>query len=272
MILADYHMHSSNSGDSETPMEEMILSSIDKGLQEICFTEHMDMDFPLLPGLPPDPFLLDVEAYKKELTYYKDKYADKIKIKFGIEIGMQRQVARDNSDLVRFGDFDFVIASLHLLDHNDPYYGEFWSGKKVSDVLTHYFEETLENIKLFPDFDVLGHLDYIARYVPEGDHTYSYERFKDIIDEILKYLADHDKGLDLNSKALKSFSYGNSNPSPEAIARFHELGGRIITFGSDAHTPEGVASAFDQMREIALKAGFTEYYTFEKRVPTPHSL
>jgi histidinol-phosphatase (PHP family) len=272
MITADYHMHSSNSGDSETPMEEMILSSIEKGLEEICFTEHMDMDFPLLPGLPPDPFLLDVEAYKKELTYYKEKYADKIKIKFGIEIGMQIQVARDNSDLVRSGDFDFVIASLHLLDHNDPYYGEFWSGKKVSDVLTHYFEETLENIRLFPDFDVLGHLDYIARYVPEGDHTYSYERFKDIIDEILKYLADHGKGLDLNSKALKSFSYGNSNPSPEAIARFHELGGRIITFGSDAHTPEGVASAFDQMREIALKAGFTEYYTFEKRVPTPHSL
>ena len=272
MITADYHMHSSNSGDSETPMEEMILSSIDKGLQEICFTEHMDMDFPLLPGLPPDPFLLDMEAYKRELTYYKKKYADKITIRFGIEIGMQRQVAKENSALTKAHDFDFIIASQHLLDHNDPYYGEFWSGKKVSDVLTHYFEETLENIKLFPDFDVLGHLDYIARYVPEGDHTYSYERFNDIIDEILKYLADHDKGLDLNSKALKSFSYGNSNPSPEAIARFHELGGRIITFGSDAHTPEGVASAFDQMREIALKAGFSEYYTFEKRVPTPHSL
>ena len=106
MILADYHMHSSNSGDSKAPMESMIQSAIDKGLKEICFTEHMDMDFPRLPELPPDPFLLDVEAYKKEFLINKEKYSDKITLKFGIEIGMQPQIVAENTALAAKHDFD----------------------------------------------------------------------------------------------------------------------------------------------------------------------
>ena len=134
------------------------------------------------------------------------------------------------------------------------------------------FEQTLDNIKLFTDFDVLGHLDYVSRYAPKGDTTYSYERFADQIDEILLYLIKNDKGLDFNSKLLGNDISLLPNPVPEVLKRYKELGGRIITIGSDAHTPGKVACGFEKMCKIAKSCGFDEYYTYKKRIPTPHAL
>jgi histidinol-phosphatase (PHP family) len=269
---ADYHMHTHNSGDSKAPMGDMVRNAIGKGLKEICFTEHMDLDYPDFPDLPPEKFNLNIPAYREELLKYKERYKDKITVKFGIEVGMQPQVNDENLRIVKENGFDFVIASVHLVDKRDPFYGDFWTHCSVEDTFKRYFEITLENIKHFTDFDVLGHLDYIARYVPDGDTTYSYERFKDQIDEILLYLAQNGKGLDFNSKVLSRDNTLFPNPCPAALKRFKELGGEIITFGSDAHRPEAIAYEFEKMRQIALECGFTHYYTFEHRVPTAHNL
>ncbi len=272
MLPADFHMHTHHSGDSEAPMKDMIEACIKKGLKEICFTDHLDLDYPEYEDLPLGTFNLDVDAYREEYLKYKEEYNDKIKIGFGVEVGMQPQVADANSSFVRSNNFDFVIASIHLVDKRDPFYKGFWEPDTVENIFKRYFEITLDNIKLFNDFDVLGHLDYIARYVPEGDTTYSYERFSEQIDEILLYLIKNDKGLDFNSKVLGYSDTLLPNPCPAALKRYHDLGGKIITFGSDAHGPAKVAAGFEKSREIALSCGFTEYYTFEKRIPTSHKL
>ncbi|WP_034446476.1 histidinol-phosphatase HisJ family protein [Butyrivibrio sp. AE2032] len=271
-ITSDFHMHSNHSGDSSTPMEDMIKSAIDKGLSEICFTEHLDLDYPDTPDLPPEPFTLDVPSYKKELFSLKDKYKDKITLRFGIEIGMQAQVTKENLAIAKSDSFDFIIASQHLVDRRDPFYPDFWAPDTVENIFNRFFDQTLENIKLFSEFDVLGHLDYISRYVPEGDTTYSYERFADKIDPILEYLIANDKGLDVNSKVLAYSDILPPNPCPEALKRYKELGGALITFGSDAHTPDKIGCCFDTIRQIALDSGFTEYYTFENRKPVAHKL
>ena len=271
-ILADYHMHTHNSGDSDAPMEDMIKSAINKGLKEICFTEHQDEDYPTCYDLPEFPFILDVDSYRDEFLHYKELYADKIKMHFGVEIGMQTHVADKNLDFVKKGGFDFVIASIHLVDKKDPYYPSFWDGDTPENIYKRTFEQTLDNIKLFTDFDVLGHLDYVSRYAPKGDTTYSYERFADQIDEILLYLIKNDKGLDFNSKLLGNDISLLPNPVPEVLKRYKELGGRIITIGSDAHTPGKVACGFEKMCKIAKSCGFDEYYTYKKRIPTPHAL
>ncbi len=271
-LPADYHMHSNNSGDSKAPMEAMIKSAIDKGLKEICFTEHNDLDYPEFPDLEPGTFDLDIPFYKEELFKLRDKYKDQITVKYGIEIGMQPQVAKDNMKIVSENDFDFVIASVHLVDKKDPFYGDFWGWDKIENIFKRFFDITLENLKLFTDYDVLGHLDYIARYVPNGDTTYSYARFKEQIDEILAHLAKNGKGLDFNSKVLGYSDTLLPNPCTEALKRFKELGGEIITFGSDAHRPETIGCEFAKMRQIALDCGFTHYYTFDHRKPTAHEL
>ncbi|WP_029230693.1 histidinol-phosphatase HisJ family protein [Butyrivibrio sp. VCB2006] len=271
-LPADYHLHTHNSGDSEAPMKDMVESAISKGLTEMCFTEHMDLDFPITEQVPEGLFTLDIPPYEKDLFSYREEYKDRIAIKYGIELGLQPQILADNKAIIQNHGFDFVIGSVHLLDHKDPYYySNYWSAQDEDSVIRRYFESTLENIKLFSDFDVLGHLDYIVRYTPSKGADYSYFKYKDIIDEILSLLIEMKKGLDLNTKALVS---GNENPNPgiDILKRYHELGGRIITFGSDAHVPDGVAGCFDKAKDIALKCGFDSYYTFTKRVPCANTL
>ena len=104
-------------------------------------------------------------------------------------------------------------------------------------------------------------------------HEDSYKKYSDQIDAILEYLIKQGKGLDLNSKVL---AYTDMdllpNPCPEIIKRFKDMGGEIITFGSDAHSPDRVATHFEDMVDMVKSCGFTEYYTFKKRIPTVHKL
>ena len=73
MIQADYHVHSSFSGDSKSPMEEIIRKAVDLGLKYICFTEHFDYDFPYIKPEEIGMFDLDSPnrlAYQQELLSY----------------------------------------------------------------------------------------------------------------------------------------------------------------------------------------------------------
>lgn len=272
MIKADYHMHTHHSGDSDAPMRDMIESAIEKGLSEICFTEHLDLDYPDIYDVGADAFTPDLDAYRDEVFYYRDLYKEKITIRHGIEIGMQPQVIEENRRVVKSYAFDFIIASEHLIDKEDPYYPVFWEKDSHENIYNRYFDQTYENLTLFDDYDVLGHLDYLNRYEPGPVNNYSYARYSEKIDQILKHLIDHDKGLDINGKVLASNPAGMPNPHPDVLRRFKDLGGRIITFGSDAHTPVAIASGFEKMRSLALNCGFTEYFTFENRNPHPHDL
>ena len=271
-LPADYHMHSEISGDCTAFMEQMILSSISKGIKEICFTEHLDYDYPeILPDIPKGCFEPDMPKYISLYNNLSQKYKDKITIKFGIEIGLQPQIVNKNKDFVSSYPFDFVIGSIHLCEHDDPYYPDFWKGRSVQDTLRLFFEDTLKNIEVFDNFDVLGHLDYIVRYIPDkGLYNYSPRDFDDIITKILKTLISKGKGLDLNTKALKYPNTNQPNPHSYILEKYGRLGGKIITFGSDAHIPEDTALYFDKAVAIAKKCGFNGYYTFEKREKTFH--
>jgi len=268
-ILSDYHMHSSFSGDSDCPMEKMINSAINLGLNDICFTEHMDMDYEIREDLPKDFFLLDTDRYMEKIIELKDKYKDKISVKFGVEIGMQKHLSDKNSEYINSYPFDFVIASTHLIDKKDPYYKDFYEGKSAEDVIRKYFEQTYQNLMLFDDFDVLGHLDYIVRYIP-FDFEYEPSKYMDIIDEILKIIIKKGRGLDINTKALTNDNNSITNPCKDILVRYKELGGKIITFGSDAHSSEKIANHFDIAKNIAIESGFNEYCTYQKREPAFH--
>ncbi len=269
-ITADYHMHSEHSGDSTAPMRDMIESAIQRGFTEICFTEHMDLDYPDGPDNPAGLFEIDADAYRKDFLKCKEEYEGKISLHFGIELGLQPQITRENAEFLNKYPFEFVIGSNHLCHHEDPYYPSFYEGRSYDDSVRDFFECTLENIKCFHDFDVLGHLDYIVRYIP-GTYDYNFQKFSDIIDEILKILVSENKGLDVNTKSFQS-GMNEPNPCSGILTRFHELGGRIITFGSDAHKPEHVGYDFERARQTALNAGFKSYCTFKDRKPVFHDL
>lgn len=265
-ILADFHLHSSFSGDSETPMEDIVRAAIGKGLKQICFTEHMDLDFPekFLPI--PGTFELNTDSYLYELLQIREKYRSEINVLFGVELGMQPDSARKNSIYVKEHDFDFVIASSHLVHGVDPYFPVFYEGRSEHEAYLEYFESILENIKKFQNFDVYGHLDYVVRYGPNKDENYRYEDYKDIIDEILKALLKEEKGIEINTAGLTK-GLKDVHPCTAIIKRYRELGGEVITIGSDSHVPDTVGAHFEKTAELLKDCGFKYYCVFEKRVP-----
>ena len=260
--LWDVHMHSQFSGDSDAPQEDMILTAIDAGLGGICFTDHLDMDYPDEPSL----FLLDLPNYTSSVLSLQEKYRDKFPILLGIELGLQPHLSKLHKDILSQYPFDFVIGSSHVVHGFDPYYPAFYEGRKEEDCYLEYFESILENIHAFGDFDVYGHIDYVVRYGPTKNTNYSFTKYQDILDEILKHLINRGKGIEINTGGFK-YGLGHPNPTEDIIRRYHELGGEIITIGADAHAPQHIGYDFGKVPAILKDAGFHYFTIFKNRKP-----
>ncbi len=188
-----------------------------------------------------------------------------------VELGLQPHLGDFFRSRLSGYSFDFLIGSTHLVDRADPYYPSFWEGCDVTASVRRYLETTLENICAFDGFDVYGHLDYIIRYIPSasGRKSYSLSESSDLselVDEILKLLLDKGKGLEVNTGGFRS---GLSQPNPSAgiLRRYRELGGEILTVGSDAHSPEQIASHFEETAEFIRSCGFRYITIFQNRKP-----
>jgi histidinol-phosphatase (PHP family) len=258
----DTHMHTHHSGDSEAAPLAMVQAAMAKGLDGLCFTDHYDYDYKENPEL----FLLDFDAYREEIAAVRAQYEGVFPVCWGIELGLQPHVTEENRRVTAAHPFDFVIGSSHVVHGFDPYYPQYYEGREESAAYREYFESILENLQTDADFDVYGHLDYVVRYGPHKNRDYSYVRYADVIDEILRTLITHSKGIEFNTAGFK-YGLGHPNPTEEILARYRELGGEILTIGSDAHTPEHVAYDFDRVSKILQQAGFRYYTVFHARKP-----
>lgn len=270
-ITSDYHMHSSYSGDSDSPMEEMIRRAVRSGMKQICFTEHQDFDYPPAPDMPPEFWLVNTDAYLYDLIRLKERYADQIDVRFGIELGLQPHLMKELARYVKSYDFDFIIGSSHVCHGQDPYYPAFFEGRSEEEAYREYFTSILENIKKFKNFDVYGHLDYVVRYGPNQDKEYTYEKYKDIFDTILELLLENGIGLEINTGGLKR-GLREPNPCAAILKRYRQMGGEIVTVGSDAHVPEHIGYEFEKAAGILKACGFSYYTTFQHRLPEYHRL
>lgn len=263
MITADYHLHTYFSSDSDTPMETMIEQAIQLGLTQICFTDHMDYDFPKKYEMD---FQFDIDAYCKKIETMQQLYGTEIKILRGIELGLKPTITEKLHHLLNQYSFDYVIGSSHLVNDIDPYYNEFWLNQTKEEGILNYFQSIIENIHAFSNFDTYGHIDYIIRYAPDKNHDFTYKKYADILDEVLKTIIQIGKGIEINTAGYK-YGLGHPNPQEDIITRYFELGGTYITIGSDAHKPEHMAYDFEKTRLLLLSLGITKYAVFEKRKP-----
>ncbi len=261
-MLWDTHIHTNYSGDSNADPEDMIQKAIDLRLPGICVTDHLDLDFPETPDFVP----LDEEAYTTGIPALKEKYADQFPVCFGIELGLQPHLSEVHHEFLEKYDLDFVIGSSHAVNGKDPYYPPFYEGREEREAYMEYFESIVENIHAFDEFDVYGHIDYVVRYGPNQDKYYSYSGYKEILDEILNLLIERGKGIEINTAGFK-YGLNHPNPTEDIIRRYHELGGEIITVGSDAHSPQQIAWDFEKVPGILKDCGFTYYTVFRNRKP-----
>lgn len=266
MIKADIHMHSQYSGDSNEPTENMIQSAIQKGLNTICITEHMDIDYPVSPSTPEGLFTLDTDRYYPHLIELKNKYTDSIEVLLGVELGLQPHLASYHAEYVQKYPFDFVIGSEHTTNRKDPYYPSFYEGRSEYDAYSEYFQDIVTNLDFFRDIDTLGHLDYVVRYGPNANKNFTYSLYGDYIDAVLRILVDNGIGLEVNSSGYK-YGLGAPNPCKDILLRYKEFGGSIITVGSDAHDAARIGADFDKVKSLLEECGFKYYCVFRSRKP-----
>ena len=261
--MFDYHMHTIVSFDGHDRGLQMAQAAKNAGLKEICFTDHLDYD----PLGKMGVLAFDTAAYNAE---YDALEVPGLKIRRGMEFGMTVDNREQFTKDLQRRPFDFVLGSIHFVDDLDVYFPEFWEGKTLFEAERRYLETTLDCVRLHDDFDVLAHLTYIAkatanpapRPVPYGEH-------REIVDEILKVVAAKGKGMEINTSGVDRC--GGFLPTADYLRRFKELGGEIVTIGSDAHTASRVGQyAFDACD--ILKEIFGHVCTFEERRPIFHKL
>ncbi|MBP1919091.1 histidinol-phosphatase HisJ family protein [Youngiibacter multivorans] len=261
-MIADYHVHTSFSDDSVYPMEEVVRKAISIGLQEICFTEHVDH------GVKTEDNC-DYPAYVKEFGRCSEKYGTEIGLKLGIEFGMQvhtiDQFQRDFDEY----DFDFVIMSCHQVGDKEFWTKDFQKGKTQKEYNEKYYVEILKVIRTYKDYSVLGHLDMIKRYDDEGD--YPFEKVEGLIREILETVIRDGKGIEVNTS---SFRYGLNDltPSVDILKLYRSLGGEIITIGSDSHAESHLGYKIGEVQGILKGLGFSHIHTFERMKPIAHDI
>jgi histidinol-phosphatase (PHP family) len=258
-MFCDYHIHSQFSADSKMTLEEISETAVKLGLNEIAITDHHDIDY----QDDSIEFLIDKNEYLKEIEKYQQKYNGKLNIKKGIEMGLQLDIL-DECDQYLKNDFDFVIASFHTADKADLHTGDFFKGYSQWEAYLSYLETILKTVRKYENYSVLGHLDIVRRY---GDFETVPELMENptaasIIEEILKTIIKKNKGLEVNTSGYR-IDGKNPMPSFEILKLYKELGGKILTIGSDSHSTEQLTNKFDYTIKHLKEIGFNQLSTFE---------
>ncbi len=259
----DYHMHCSFSDDSNTSMEDMINKSIELGLKEICFTDHVD--YSIITNNIEEDHTVDYNEYFRNIEYFQNKYKDKIIIKRGIEMGLQNHTLPKCMEDTEKNEFDFIIASIHTINKLDLIERHFYKDKSQFEAYRQYYEILYNMIRKFKNYSVLGHVDCVKRY---GDlnNIIDDKVFSDEIDEILKMAIYDGKGIEINTSSFR-YKLPDLTPSSYILKRYKEFGGEIITTGSDSHNPAQVAHEFKRIYKGLEEMGYKYICTFDKMNP-----
>lgn len=265
MKKVDYHIHTDFSDDAVSKTEDVIKRAITLGLNEIAITDHIEFDS------PPSQYVVNYntvvfDEYDKNRLFLKEKYANKINIILGAEIGLKPDVKDQVERFVKNNNLDFIIGSTHTLDNFELHLRNFGANEGKPKTYKRYFNEVLNSARLYDEFDVYGHLDVIVRYVDYTDRSFKYEQYSNILDDILNTIINKGKGIELNTSGLR-YGMGASHPQFDIIKRYRELGGEIITVGSDAHFLEDIYKDCEYGYAMLQKAGFSQLTLFRQRKP-----
>ena len=257
----DYHTHSSFSDDSDTPLTEMLDGAIKAGICEIAVTDHYD------PGYPDKefPFELEFDRYHKTLEELVPLYEKKgLTVAKGIEIGIQHHKLDLCRQAASSYDYDYIIGSFHCALGEPLYNGHFFDGKSPKQAFIDYFTYMYDNLKVYKDYCNVGHLNLVARYAEESADFRDYGEY---VEAILKMIIEDGKGIELNTSSFK-YKMTETCPSKEILTLYRQLGGEIITIGSDAHSPDRLADHFDYAVEYLQSLGFKYLASFRHRRPS----
>ena len=259
-MLSDYHLHSRFSFDSNEEPENICEAEIALGVTEICFTEHFEFNAPKTDIWP------NIIEWNKCVDELKSKYEGRLTILQGVEIGQPQSEPERAKDLIEqlCDRLDFVIGSLHIVGNTGrPSKYEF-TKKTYLEYFKMYFEE-LKVLAETGDFDVMGHVTFPFRYVPEELLLERpIESFEEEFREVFDIIISRNKGIEINTSGYRT-PLGEAMPGEKIIKWYKEQGGNIITIGSDGHSARSAGLYIREGMDIIGKSNYTAVSSFRKR-------
>lgn len=258
-IPHDYHVHTLFSFDGRLPLDTVCDEAIARGIPEVCTTDHADF----VPGDDGCGYFQPA-AFFAELERCRERYDGRLTLRAGVEIGEAHRYSAEVDQLLNGHPFDFVIGSLHYVGDEFLMTRRYFEGRTAREAYTAYFAELLELAKV-GDFDVLGHLDVPKRYGVAVHGPFDEREYEEEIRAVLRVCIERGIGIEINTGTTRRA--GVPSPGPEALRWYREMGGEILTIGSDGHRAEHIGYALDEAVALARAAGFTHLTTFERRQP-----
>lgn len=273
IIKADTHIHSEFSHDSQSKISAICRSAAEKGINIICITDHCDIEYCDkldLQGI--------IGASVRSAREKGIEFSNLPEVLAGVELGEYIHNPKAAERIIGMNKFDSVIGSVHAVcfeGFTQPYSQIDFSKMTYATLLKYtdkYFDELLEAAKT-SDYDILAHITCPFRYI-NGKYSLDLDTmlFKDKTDEILKTLIKRNKSLEINSSGIGNEAYNEFLPEKRIVKRYKELGGKLITLGSDAHTPERIANGFSELYKMLHELGFEYAYYFKNRKPIRYTL
>ncbi|MBS3990884.1 MAG: histidinol-phosphatase HisJ family protein [Erysipelothrix sp.] len=259
--MIDAHNHTLFSEDCEATLESMIESAISKGIKHYTITDHLDLDYQDKRY----KFDLNHRERKEAIHAAQEKYKDKIEIYYGLECGVQPHIIEEVEKIILNEGFDFVIASMHTTHKKDLYNQDFYQGLSPLEAYRAYIKEFTICLDTMSHYSVVGHLDIVKRYHTDL-HQVSLEDVEEEIKDLLRVVIKKGKGIEINTSGYKD-AFNHAFPHPQILSWYQELGGHLITLGSDAHFPERIAQFYPQALESLESLGFKKIAVFKSMIP-----
>lgn len=262
-MLADYHVHSDFSWDCQTSMENQVRAAIEAGIEELCFTDHVDY------GVRTEAGRFPYRDLRSELVCLQERCKGRIRLRYGAEFGVQTHTISEYQKDIREEPFDFIILSCHQVDNLEFDNQAYQKGKSQREYNEGYYREILKVIRQFDGYSVLGHLDMILRYDRQGH--WPFQESRPFVEKILDQVIRQGKGIEVNTSSFR-YQIGDLTPSEDILRLYRLMGGRILTLGSDAHRPEQLGAHFPQVKRRLRELGFDSLCTFRHMEPEFHPI
>lgn len=259
--LLDMHVHTDNSYDGNHSTMFLCEQAEELGLRAVAFTDHLEMDF-----YREKHFNRTATQSFFEVSKARSAFLGKLIVCVGVELGQPIYNLKESEALLRRLPYDFVIGSVHNLRDMEDFWLLDYSKHDIYQLLDSYFYE-LTLLAQWAKFDTLAHLTYPLRYIV-GDQGYTVDmsRYQKQIDEILKLLAENGRALEINTSGLRQ-KLRDTSPNEAIVRRFRELGGRLVTIGSDAHFAKDLGAGLKEGMAIAERSGFSCITLYQNREP-----
>ncbi len=257
--IFDTHTHSINSFDGHHSCKQLCEGIIKNGGIGIAITDHCDID-----GTKDGCWAFEDKQFAEVIE--AKKAFPQIKVYKGVELGQALFEKELSEAFLSKYDFDFVLGSVHNLKNMEDFYFLDYKQYDIYSLLQQYFNSLLDLAK-WNKTDSLAHLTYPLRYIVAREKIdVDMSKFNDIIEEIFSIIIANNKAIELNASGL-SMDMNDTLPNKAYIKKFHDMGGKYVTVGSDSHYFDKVCNNIDKGYDILKKCGFEHFTVFEKREP-----